>query len=151
MSGDVIEAKSGYDRTLANRSKSERTLFFALWAFLLLGYALYRFWPDDTPKALPPLAIEVAPELKPWFSSVKVRTRGINRYLLNIELTPEYRSSLRGKPKTIRMNYRLAGPEQKFQEGVVGMNIQPQHPGTLLSIPNLEKIPASRIELFLTH
>ena len=136
---------------MAARTKSERTLFFVLWGFLLLGYALFRFWPGNVPKTLPPLAIAVAPELKPWFSSVKIRTRGINRYLLNIELTPEYRSSLRGKPRTIRMNYRLAGPEERTQEGVVGMNIHPQHAATLLSIPNLEKIPASKIELFLTQ
>jgi len=133
----------------AQNRKSERALFFTIWAVILVGIGIWKFQPLKQPYSEEMVQVLLSPEIRIWLNYAQVRSRGRNRYLLDLEITSEYRAALQGKPREIHLGYRMTNSKNGSERGVASFFVDPRRGDSQISLPNPKKLFAEKIELFL--
>lgn len=130
---------------------AERTLFFSLWTILILAFAIWHFHgpPGRTPTA--PVTVTLSPEIQPWFESAAISREMPSAYLVELKLSPKYRGALKGTPHEVHLGFHFSKGNIVMAEGEVACVLDPESASQELKIPNLNRVAAKEIELYLTH
>lgn len=130
---------------------AERTLFFSLWGVLLLGLAIWRFWPaEPKPVEDPHPGVILADELINWFDRAKVVEQTPTRYRIEVTIRPSYLEKLRGETGRIQLGFHLRSENLVLSQGVVECVVQPEGKITV-DIPNPNRVSARTVQLTLAH
>ena len=129
--------------------QSEKALFWSVWAILLLFGAISYLGSSKNKSSPQEIEVLLSGSIKPWFHKAQVRKQGLNRYLLDLELTPEYRATLSGNGKRIHLGYALSGPKLDRVEGIAPLHVIFEKPITRISLPRPDGYQANLIELRL--
>lgn len=130
-------------------AQEERVLFYSLWILLILGIALWRFWPSPSPSSEKvTVAVEMAPEVMPWFTSANIKRRTPSGYRLILELSPEYRASLE-RGRWVTLGFEFQGPPAPAFRSSTRAHMRPDRPRIKVLLPNPKQVTAQRVRLFL--
>jgi hypothetical protein len=135
-----------------HRRSSERALFLALWAVLILGTALYRFWPGNGLDSESPPRVVLADELVPWFGSTLLTRAQPSHYTIELALNNGYRESLSGPDRHVQLRFELRGESRSIlYQGTTACVLQQNEPKVLIDLPNPNRVSAREISLSLAH
>jgi len=136
---------------MALQKNAERSLFLTLWGILILGFALWSFWPSPKPLADPSPQVELGAELRSWFEGVTLTQSVPSQYSVELRLLPGYRARLSAHPVPVELSYEYWSQTNPLYRGQALTVIRAERSSVQLELPNPEHISARRIQLHLAH
>lgn len=131
---------------MTTEKRSERALFFSLWTVLILGAAIWYFYPSSRPTARDGSPeVTIAPEMKSWFSEARLALFEPPRYTVRLTPTPQYLKTLKGEKRTIHLSYRLVSKDNNAQSGLVACVVDPEKPAVSIVISHPQPFQAKAI------
>lgn len=133
------------------KSRPEKALFVSLWGVLILGVALWNFWPSEPETYEDPLpTIILANELTSWFQTAAVTSATATTYTIEIQFQQKYVESLDGDKRKAHLAYHFMRETTVLSQGIAEVEIPPE--GLIkLVLPNPNRVAARRIQLSLAH
>jgi hypothetical protein len=118
---------------------------------ILLGTALWRFWPSSSHTDTTVVPVELAPELSNWVHSANTVEIQPSRYEVELGLNPTFTQSLRGGTREAQLGYGFRGPSGTLFQGVAPCRFDAGKPTLKVSLPNPDRVSARGIHLYLAR
>lgn len=129
-----------------HRDRAEKSLFFALWALILLGAAFY--WVGGS-KHVPTTELSLSPDILPWFKAGVIKERDPDHFTVELSLTDEYRRTLEPQGRRIHLHYKLTTDDAKTHQDFTKIHLSRTQGDVHFQLANPQRLPASKIELSL--
>lgn len=132
------------------KKKSEKILFFSIWALLMIGAGLWVFRPGSThdETLIPPVLL--GDELISWFRRASVTEMTSTTFSIEAKLQKKYAEQLNGENRTMHLAYYFMKDTTVLSQGVVEVNL---HPDGIIKmvLPNPNRVSAKHILISLAH
>jgi len=144
-------------KNLSSRSttKAERKLYFSIWILILLGVAIWKFWPKES-KLLTPgddslPNVTLGKELLPLFTHGKVKEQRTSKFVVELFLAEAYRARLGTNATEFPLNYQLRSESSVLDTGIVACRIESKDNISRLTIPNPKRVWSKSIYFTLAQ
>lgn len=131
------------------KKQSEKALFISLWILIILGVALWKFWPTFQVK-VDPTPVMLSKELEVMFGGGRVKAFGGTHINLEISVNHDYQSRVAGESKRVSLGFHLMRKDTSFSTGHINVAIPISDKYLSLELPNPQGSRPTAIQLFLT-
>jgi len=133
---------------MRNKNSSERILYYTLWFIIILGLALWKFWPEFREKS-ETIPVTMAEELKVLFRGVSLKRTQPSFYEVELVVEPQYMERIKTKEQKVHIGFDLWGEHSILSSGVAPCAIRPMEKSIVLNLQNPKRISAKKIQLYL--
>jgi hypothetical protein len=90
-------------------------------------------------------------EIVPWFESAAVVEDTATRFIVELKLTPKYRASLGRDGREVHLGFHFLKGASVLGTGEVPVQMRAEEASMKITLPNLERVAAKEIEIYLAH
>lgn len=133
------------------QKSNERILFLTIWTLLLLGFAIWRFWPRETPPIVIHPSVILREELITWFERAEVTDSTPTRYTVELKIQKPFIDQLGAdETRKVLLGFHLMSESSVLSQGIVECVMSPE--GTIhVVLPNPNRVSAKSIQLSLAQ
>jgi hypothetical protein len=117
-----------------------------------MGLALWRFHgPQDTAIRDERPKVTMGREFSSWFQTARVVEAQPSHYSLELRMTDRYLASLDTSTRGFDLGYHLIKGGSVLARGEVSCELRRGTPVAQVTIPNVDRVAADEIEIYLAH
>lgn len=118
---------------------------------LLLGSALWYFWPKPPQTLAVEMPVSLGPELTPWFTSPKTIQADPSRFQIQLDLQSDFRQANPDFARQVQLGYSFMGRNRVLFEGIVPCRLDATKRNSELTLPNPHRVNPQSIHLFIAR